>query len=90
MTVKKYHIEKDDDLIMVKNNKGRVVYYSNRHSVVRVDKHPYLAGFSKLVDFGSSYRELLKNVQRSPSQSIRKYWENVGTYTLDVMADNDS
>ena len=90
MIAQKYHIKKDDDLIMVKNNEGRVVYSSNRNSVVRVDKHPYLAGFSKLVDFGSSYREFLKNVQRSPSQSIRKYCENVGTYTLDVMADNDS
>jgi hypothetical protein len=43
----------------------------------------------KLVDFGSSYRDLLKEVQRSPSQSIRNYWENVGTYTLDIIADNN-
>ena len=89
MTVKKYHIKKDDGLIMVKDSDGSTVYSSTRHSIVKVDKHPYLAGFSKLVDFGSSYRELLKEVQRSPSQSIRKYWENVGTYTLDIIADNN-
>lgn len=89
MAIKKYHIKKDNGLTMVQDSEGRVVYSSTRHSIVRVDKHPYLAGFSKLADFGSSYHKLLKNVQRSPSHSIRKYWENVGTYTLNVMADND-
>ncbi len=88
MAMKNYHIRKDDDVNRVMDNDNRVVYSSVRHSAVRVDKHPYLSGFSKLIDFGSSYQELLKDIHRSPSQSIRNYWENVGKYTLDVMADN--
>ena len=89
MAIKKYHIKKEGRLVTVKDRNGSTVYSSTRHSVVRADKHPCVSGFSKLVDFGNSYSGLLKKVQQSPSQSIRRYWENVGTYTLDVMADNN-
>jgi hypothetical protein len=88
MAIKKYHIKKEGRLVTVKDRDGKTVYSSTRHTVVRADRHPYISGFSKLVDFGNSYSGLLKKVQKSPSRSIRSYWENVGTYTLDVMARN--
>jgi hypothetical protein len=89
MALKNYHIRKERDMIRVTDDDNRVVYSSTRHSVVQMDKHPYITGCSRLFDFGNSYRELLDRVQRSPSQSIQKYWENVGTYTLNVLADNN-
>jgi hypothetical protein len=89
MALKNYHIRKEKDMIQVMDDDNHVVYSSTRHSVVQKDRHPYITGLSKLIDFSSSYRELLDRVQKSPSQSIRKYWENVGTYTLDVMTDNN-
>ena len=89
MALKNYHIRKEKDMIQVMDDDNHVVYSSTRHSVVQKDRHPYISGFSKLVDFGNSYSGLLKKVQKAPSQSIRSYWENVGTYTLDVMVDNN-
>jgi hypothetical protein len=89
MALKNYHIRKEKDMIQVMDDDNYVVYSSTRHSVVQKDRHPYISGFSKLVDFGNSYSGLLKKVQKAPSLSIRSYWENVGTYTLDVMADNN-
>ncbi|MCH3993383.1 MAG: hypothetical protein LKH27_08455 [Prevotella sp.] len=89
MALKNYRIKKEGRLVTVTDHNGSTVYSSTRHSVVRADRHPYISGFSKLVDFGNSYSGLLKKVQKAPSQSIRSYWENVGTYTLDVMVDNN-
>lgn len=89
MANKKYRIKKNGSRFFVFNDHGTLVFKSRRHSPIKRDKHPYLTGFSKIADFGESYEELLKRIEEQDSSNrIRRYWENVGTYALNVMAEN--
>lgn len=82
----KFHIKKQGNSISIIDEDGNILYTSARHSVAKKEKHPYLSGFSKIVDFGDSYSDLLNMVRSDTvSNRIRSYWENTGNYVLDVL-----
>lgn len=91
MAKTKYHIKKHhNNAVYVLDDEGNVVYTSTRHSLVQPDSHPYLSGFLKIADMGSSYDRLLKRVHKSPTKSIQDYWDNIGSYTMNVIADHNN
>ncbi len=87
MTKNKIQIKRDGGVITVLDEEGRTLYSSARHSDIKKDNHPFMAGFSKIADLGDSYADMLTLLRLNKSSNkLKNYWENVGHYALDVMS----
>lgn len=81
---------KENNYLCNKNIRMRKSIHTSVSDVssAKKDKHPFISGFSKIIDWNNSYNKMLGDLQRTPTQAMHCYWQNVGIYTWDAITND--